>query len=543
MAEHLPMEWLSESVQSRAESGLLAISTPTMELSQGQLAIAVHELSQRIAPTLGGKVVAVRFPRGDPRGLVAALAAWRVGGVPFFLDTDRTAHGPLLAAAGAHMGLSPTSEAAEPGRAWLTSIELTATGVAPGERPPGLPAGAAYLIATSGSTARPRICVNHGAALRNTVLGLVDRYRVDEQARTLQFAAYNYDAWLGDALPTLWAGGVLVYGTPGPWSTFAAVNRRMAAGRVTHAVAPPSVWARLDLENRLRVAVSAGETLFPELARRLSGFADTVINAYGPTEAAVCTTTHVYQPDEDSGGSVPLGTPLPGVELDVVPTERSGVGLLRIRGMGVANGYLGDVPSQGTVDRFGSDKRGAYFQTSDLVREMAGGLVHVGRSDRAIKRLGRLVDLDRVEAVVRSLPNVEECVVYERGGRLVCEYESAAELVDPVAAVQTVLELWEIPQVWRGVGDLKRGPSDKLLRGVHPEESVPDPVSRIWAEVLGRPASRGSFFALGGDSVLAMDLIAAVLNQLGVEVELADFIADPTLAFLIHQVGDRSEEQ
>lgn len=534
------MQWLSDRIDSRAGSGQLAVLTPTAELSYGELMTAVHELSDRLVHELEGRVVAVRFPRGDPRGLVAALAAWRVGGVPLFLDFESAAHAPLLAAAGAFVGLSPCSEAGGAGQPWVSSVELTPTEVVPEGRAPVLVPGAAYLISTSGSSARPRICVNHGAALRNTVLGLVDRFRVDEHARTLQFAAYNYDAWLGDALPTLWAGGVLVYGSPGPWSTFVAVTRRMAVGAVTHAVAPPSVWARLDVECRLRVAVSAGETLVPDVARRLSGFADTVINAYGPTEAAVCTTTYVYRPDGEYQGSVPLGTPLPGVELDVVPTDRSDVGLLRIRGRGVAAGYIGDVPAEGAVEGFGSDQYGAYFQTSDLVREGVGGLTYVGRSDRAVKRYGRLVDLDRVEAVVRSVEGVDECVVYERDGRVVCDYESAVELVDPVAALGALMP-WEIPQQWHRVGEMERGPSDKLVRGLRQGETAPDPVSCIWAEVLGRPASAGSFFALGGDSALAMDLIAAVLNQLGVEVELADFVADPTLASLIDHVRRRSE--
>ncbi len=536
------MHWLAHWMDGAAGSTRTAASTPTGDVSLRELLSAVAELADRLGTRLANSVVAVRFPRGDPRGLVAALAAWRVGAVPFFMDVAAGSHPRLLVAAGAHSELAPDScaqLAVGSGRGLAASVELRSTGINI-EAPRPLVAGAAYVIATSGSTAQPRLCVNRGASLLNTVLGLADRFRLDDQARTLQFAPYNYDAWLGDALPTLWAGGVLVYGTPGPWSTFGAVARRIHDGAVTHAVAPPSVWARLEVDVRLRVAVSAGEALAPSLARRLRSVADVVVNAYGPSEAAVCATTHTCTAADDLLDSVPLGAPLPGVELDVVPTEREGVGLLRIRGAGLAAGYLSHDPPEGALEGFGADERGAYFQTSDLVREVGGEITHVGRSDRAVKRHGRLVDLDRVEAAVRELPGVVESVVFESDGRLVCQYESSAELVDPGARLGQVIEAWEVPQRWRRVGNLERGPSDKLVRGTCDDHPPLDPVSEIWAEVLGRPAFEGSFFALGGDSTLAMDLIAEVQNRCGVEVELADFVADPTLAFLVEQVRDPS---
>lgn len=537
------MHWLVRWMDGAAGSTRTAVSTPAGDVTLGELVSAVAELADRLGTELARSVVAVRFPRGDPKGLVATLAAWRVGAVPLFMDIAAGSHPPLLVAAGARFELAPSAGAqlaVGSGPGLTASVDLRSTGIDI-EAPRPLVSEAAYVISTSGSTAQPRLCVNRGASLRNTVLGLVDRFQLDDQARTLQFAPYNYDAWLGDALPTLWAGGVLIYGTPGPWSTFGAVVRRIHEGAVTHAVAPPSVWARLEVDCGLRVAVSAGEALAPGLARRLRGFADVVVNAYGPSEAAVCATTHICAAADDQLDSVPLGVPLPGVELDVVPTEREGVGLLRIRGAGVAAGYLGHDPSEGALEGFDADERGAYFQTSDLVREVGGEIMHVGRSDRAVKRHGRLVDLDRVEAAVRDLPDVLESVVFESDGRLVCQYASSGEIVDPGTRLGQVLEAWEVPQRWHRVGDFARGPSDKLLRGAYDERSPLDPVSEIWAEVLGRPPSKGSFFALGGDSTLAMELIAEVQNRCGVEVELADFVADPTLSFLLEQVHDPAE--
>ena len=142
------------------------------------------------------------------------------------------------------------------------------------------------------------------------------------------------------------------------------------------------------------------------------------------------------------------------------------------------------------------------------------------------------MDLDRIEAVIRAQVGIGECVVYERDGRLVCEYEATNPSTDPYDACEDALEAWEIPQEFVLASQLGRTPSDKLMRADGRGGPWLDPVAELWAEVLGRPPSDGSFFAAGGDSMLAMELIAKMLTQLGVEVDLAEFVAEPTLGFL-----------
>ena len=533
MSDPSGMRWLTGRLDMWTEDTRIAIATPTATATYAEFAEASLDALDLLAPLSRDAVVGVRFQRGDPLGLVSAFAIWRAGGVPLFLDagacSETAARSLRLTGAVAAVGARPGTRtpALAPGTLEVQDLDPTApaTGRGPASE-------VSYLIATSGSTSTPRICANRGSSLQNTVLGLVDRFAVDDSTRMLQFASYNYDAWLGDALPVLVAGGTLVYGEPGPWQTFDAISQRVRTGAVTHLVAPPSVWSRLAPTTRLRVAVAAGETLTPVVARHMAGLADLVVNAYGLSEAAVCATTHVYHASDDRFASVPLGDPLPGVDVSLAPTGVPHVGLLRIRGLGVAAGYLGDGSSGGSDEGFGRDSDGPYFQTSDRVLRVSGHLVHVGRADRAVKRYGRLVDLDRVEAVIRANPGIGECLVFEREGRLVCEYEATAPITDPQHAFKDALEAWEIPQEFVLSTQLGRTPSDKLLRVKGNGRSWSDPVADLWSEVLGRPPSDASFFGEGGDSVLAMELIAKVLTRLGVEVDLADFVAQPTLEFL-----------
>ena len=527
------MRWLTDRLGTWNHDTHIAIAMPTASFTYVELASASLDTGDLLVPLSRGAVVGVRFKRSDPLGLVAALAVWHAGGAPLFLDADASSEAAIrslrLAGAVAELGARPGTGATALAASAINVKALDPGGYAKGGE---LATEAGYLIATSGSTSAPRICVNRGTSLRNTVLELVDRFRVDERTRMLQFAPYNYDAWLGDAIPVLVAGGTLVYGAPGHWQTFGAISERLSTGRVTHLVAPPSVWSRLMPTGRLQVAVAAGETLTPAVARHMARFADVVINAYGPSEAAVCTATHVYQSSDDEFPSVPLGDPLPGVKVILMPTEFPDVGLLRICGRGVAAGYLGGGSTGTSGDGFGTDSEGRYFQTSDRVRSIYGHLFHVGRADRAFKRHGRLVDLDRIEAVIRVQAGIGECVVYERDGRLVCEYETTNPSTDPYNVFENALEAWEIPQEFVLVSQLGRTPSDKLMRADDRGGPWSDPVTELWAEVLGRPPSDGSFFAAGGDSMLAMELIAKMLTQLGVEVDLAEFVAEPTLGFL-----------
>ena len=126
-----------------------------------------------------------------------------------------------------------------------------------------------------------------------------------------------------------------------PGSALVDTLRRHA---VTVVTLPPSVLALLRPDDlpALKTVITAGEACSLELARRWSGKVR-MVNAYGPTEATVCTTMAVLHPDMER---VSIGGPIPNMRVHVLDERLQPVpvgvpGELHIAGIGLARGYLG----------------------------------------------------------------------------------------------------------------------------------------------------------------------------------------------------------
>ncbi len=65
-------------------------------------------------------------------------------------------------------------------------------------------------------------------------------------------------------------------------------------------------------------------------------------------------------------------------------------------------------------------------------------------------------------------------------------------------------------------------------------------MASLWCEALGTDKARpeDDFVALGGHSIKALKLLARVEEKLGAAVDLADFLADPTMRGLVAAVRD-----
>ncbi len=111
----------------------------------------------------------------------------------------------------------------------------------------------------------------------------------------------------------------------------------------------------------------------------------------------------------------------------------------------------------------------------------------------------------------------------------------------------SLVGLAELPLSSNGKVDRRRA-EQALRHAAAPAESVDDPplgpveeaVAELWARVLGTPVTaRGAaFFALGGDSMAATRLVAAVRGRLGVELPMRDVLAAPTVAGMAALVSE-----
>jgi len=133
-------------------------------------------------------------------------------------------------------------------------------------------------------------------------------------------------------------------------------------------------------------------------------------NLYGPTEATiVCISARLTpQTAETPGrGTAPIGVAFPGTESAIVdeklaPLLPGSQGQLALSGPNLALGYLNDRVL--TNLRFPSICGRRWYLTGDLaVQDADGTFHHLGRIDHQVKVLGNRVELEEVEAHLRSI--------------------------------------------------------------------------------------------------------------------------------------------
>ncbi|MFD5467711.1 amino acid adenylation domain-containing protein, partial [Kitasatospora sp. NPDC127059] len=392
----------------------------------------------------------------------------------------------------------------------------------------------AYVIYTSGSTGVPKgVAVTH-AGLPSMVGTQVAATGVGPGSRVLQAASLSFDVSVSDLAVALTTGAALVL----PREQSELVGEALAAlidrHGITHADVATAMAATLpDVPlPTLRTLIGGGEAIPRELAARL-GRDRLMLNSYGPTETTVIVTmseplTGTEQP--------PIGRPCQDVRIHVLderlrPVEPGTVGELYVSGPHLARGYLGR-PGL-TADRFVACPFGEpgerMYRTGDLGSHRPDGqLDFLGRADDQVKIRGFRVELGEIEQTLSAHPGVRQAVVMVRedrpGERRLVGYTvgtadpdelraHCAELL-PDHMVPTVVVLDRLPLTPNGKVDKRALPAPVLggaeEGGRAPAGELEHTLARLFAEVLGLPrvGVTESFFELGGDSIVAIQLVS-----------------------------------
>lgn len=521
--------WLFEAIDQH-EPGSTAIEGPDERVSYAQLSARARVRAYQFRLRLGRtRTVVVIAERGRPDTLLTLLALWSDGRVPLLLAHDT----PPDRIAAVVSALRPAGVIHD-GAMVTSNTDGDDNGLA------GCP-DPAYFVMTSGSTREPRLVLCRWRGLELVARQLMQRYRMSPASRVLQFASPVYDAYLAETVPVLLAGGTVVCCDNSEWTTPRRLAQAISSRQVTHATFPPSYLKRLLMQPglpRLKVTVSAGEALDASLATAARRHSELLINAYGPCETTICATTYEVRGGE---AEIPLGTPLQGV--DVIVTDR----LLRISGPTVAWGYVANQSSAGGFIVL-PDGRDA-FVPGDLCIVRDGCLLYRGRNDRQQKVLGHRIDLAAVEHAINSIPLVRDCAVVMLNHEMVAVVVTCGDVADIERAAREVLPVRERPRHWRAVAAIPYLASDKLdLTSVlrlfdNPPDATNTPtihkdVAEAWSRHV--PLSNGAetdFFSEGGDSLQAMALLDDVYSTTGADLDLADFITEPTFGNLIRLIG------
>ncbi|MFV3116267.1 non-ribosomal peptide synthase/polyketide synthase [Gordonia amicalis] len=515
-------------------------------------AIARALLARGVSPE---DVVAV----GMERSIGSVLATWGViksGAAYVPVDpaypADRIAY--MLDDSGATVGITDAGTRARLGESvceWVDLADLEAEAesgddITDAERNGSVRlTNLAYLIYTSGSTGRPKaVGVSHTGIVDfvNSLAKITTGTPEDEpDTRILHVASPSFDASMFEMAWAIPAGHTLVIA---PHTDFAgdALAEVLDRDEVTDMIITPSVLATVDPERAqyVRNLATGGEACPPELVERWSERGRRIFNCYGPTEATVWATRSRLT----AGKPVTIGKPVDGFTVRVLDgrlheVPQGVVGELYLSTAGLARGYLGRPGQTSTsfvADPFGEPGTRMYA-TGDLVRVAKGGnLEFAGRADHQVKINGQRVELGEIEVVLDAQPGVAQSVVVgvesTRGGRK--HTEVVAYLVaKPGATIDSAAVLDEaarhlaahmVPAQAIVIDEIPLTPAGKLDRTALPEPHAAEPaefvapadpaeenLARIVAGLLGeeRVSVTESFFALGGDSIMSIQLSSA----------------------------------
>ena len=227
---------------------------------------------------------------------------------------------------------------------------------------------------------------------------------------------------------------------------------------------------------------------------------------------------------------------------------------------GVAYGYVrraGLTASRFVACPFGGPGARMY-RTGDLVCWGADGqLQYLGRADDQVKIRGYRIELGEVQAALAGLDGVAQAVVIARedrpvGKRLVGYVTGTAEPAGVRTALAERLPAYMVPAAVMVLEALPLTPNGKLdTRALPapeyqeadqyraPASPIEEILASIYAQVLGveRVGVDDSFFDLGGDSLSAMRVVAAINTALDIQLAVRTVFYAPSVRSLSQQLG------
>jgi len=407
-----------------------------------------------------------------------------------------------------------------------------------------------YVIYTSGSTGRPKgVMVSHrnlvNYCLDGTNVG-TELYRsIKEGAIGCAFASFAFDASLQEECIPLSHGYTVVIATEEEIENPLALAETLTKEKVNIMFMTPSFVSNfIDSEafvNALKnfKTLDMGAEAVPwELCNKLKekGITANIYNGYGPTETTITCTYHKVVDKY-----VTIGKPLANTKVYILDKDGhilpiGAIGDLTLAGECVTMGYLG--MDDKTKEKFITINGERAYRSGDLARYNGDGDVEFfGRLDNQVKLRGLRVELDEIEKVLESYPNISRSIIVVKtnktDGDYLCAYFTSPYEIDKEDLVKHMsksLTPYMIPKIIMQLDKMPLTASGKIDKKALPEpavnlQNVKDKkmattelgkkLSAIFAKALGidEVGIDDDFFDLGGTSLSASKIAMLALQD------------------------------
>ncbi len=433
-----------------------------------------------------------------------------------------------------------------------------------------------YIIYTSGTTGAPKgVAVSH-ESLINLCQWHEEKFKTQTGSVVSQVSDIMFDASQWEIWSTLLCGANLHFISDAQRLSPVELRDAFTEHGVTHCFFPTGLLHALENAvvwdaPHLQTVYTGGDRLEHYCLPRDKNLP--LYNMYGPSETTVIACCARVYPDDNPPS---VGRPIDNVSVYVMNAENQlqpvgSVGELCIDGAGVAIGYVNS--SQLTEERFISSpftKKTRLYRTGDMVRFKSDGrLEFLGRADGQVKIRGYRIELSEIENQLDYLAEIDMARVLVDGEgvnrqmiafvQVNTESRGNPRLEDIIyTQLAKKLPKYMLPDVLMLLDTMPLTSVGKIdnralfaLEWKHGRTQNKIPLKtrteRLLGEIWGRfidcenIGSNESFFDVGGNSLIAMKLLAQIGADLDVDISIREFFERQTISGLAKLIDQKQQ--
>jgi amino acid adenylation domain-containing protein len=438
----------------------------------------------------------------------------------------------------------------------------------------------AYVIYTSGTTGTPKgVAISHKAVC-NHMAWMKNAYDFHEHDVFLLKTPFSFDASVWEIFMPLLVGGKIVIAPDDAHASPEELIQIVRKNSVSILQLVPSMLRELTLTQgfstctSLRHLFCGGEVLLPETIHAFfehNPVNTKLHNLYGPTEATIDAITLTCTATDATNTVSRIGRPISNInvyvlddKMQLVPTGI--LGELYLSGDCLAQGYLNNPKL--TLQKFlnhpfstRTDEK--VYKTGDLVKWQDNGIIEYhGRRDSQVKIRGFRIEISEIESCLEKIPFVYQCIVKHESGEdgslflsayMVLIENTQISATEIRSALKKDIPDYMIPSRFFVVDKLLTTPNGKIDRKsvlypsrqlyLHDEHVAPNNATEstlhdIWCSVLKKEhlGVYDDFFALGGHSLSAMQIIARIRDYFLTNLTIRMLFDFPTISSLSKEI-------